>query len=648
MVAHPVIKHKKTSVVPDTGDINRVQPSDFNAEHDVDLGAALMALFALVPAADRLPYFTDAGTAALAPLTSAARALLAGASMPAIVAALGAIAKAGDVMTGALTLAGDPAIALHAATKQYVDNSIAGLDPKAGAKYATVAALPANGYLAGVITATGNGALAVDGFAPASGDRLLVKNEAAAANNGIYVVTAPGDATSPYVLTRAADMAAWNQVPGANLIVDQGATLAGTGWLCTAAQAGAIGVNAINWAEWFGTGVYQPNNANLTALAGLVGAANKVPYFNGVNAMALLALGSAANNLVQLDGAAKLPAVDGSQLTNLPITIVTDGYINKLRNASLASWFHGATVNVGTGGGWGAEGIYLVPAGAGVVASRVANGLANPRTVHAMQITGATGCTDVVARFVVESYDAAPLAGKQVTFQIPVLNNTGGTITPTITVKHATAQDAGYTVVDVAGANLQSIANGATGILAYSWTAPAGTINGLSINIDFGSNLSSNTKSLQIGGGFDLRATPGVSSGAVGTPLDPQIRNPSADHEWNRRFFEASYDNGTAPGSVTNNGVSGVDIRQSSGTFTLSASVVPFKAGKRIAPVITGYSPNSGAAAKAFDGSASVDVAFVSQWVGLNQFAGNVTPSSPTANMQSIFHWTADAALVGA
>ena len=58
---------------------------------------------------------------------------------------------------------------------------------------------------AGVLTADANGALTVDGVAVAQNDRLGLKDAAAGANNGIFVVTATGDGSNPFVLTPAED-----------------------------------------------------------------------------------------------------------------------------------------------------------------------------------------------------------------------------------------------------------------------------------------------------------------------------------------------------------------------------------------------------------------------------------------------------------
>lgn len=77
---------------------------------------------------------------------------------------------------------------------------------------ATTAALAANTYSAGVITMSGNGAVVVDGYSMLLNDSICVRNEATAANNGIYTMTTLGDGGHAAVLTRRSDAATTGQL----------------------------------------------------------------------------------------------------------------------------------------------------------------------------------------------------------------------------------------------------------------------------------------------------------------------------------------------------------------------------------------------------------------------------------------------------
>lgn len=116
-------------------------------------------------------------------------------------------------------------------------------------KAATTAALAANTYSAGVLTATSNGALASqDGVSLAAGEKLLVKNEVSALKNGVYVVTQVGDGSSPYILTRSDDYSTWTELVSAIIAVDQGSTQAGFIFQCTSNAGGTLGTTAVDWA----------------------------------------------------------------------------------------------------------------------------------------------------------------------------------------------------------------------------------------------------------------------------------------------------------------------------------------------------------------------------------------------------------------
>jgi hypothetical protein len=159
------------------------------------------------------------------------------------------------IMPGTLTLNADPAQPLQAATKQYVDALAAGLTFKDACFAATTGALNA-AYLNGVAgvgaTLTNAGALAAfstDGQNPALNARILVKNQAAPAQNGIYTLTTVGTGAVAWVLTRAADFNTPAEInPGDFILVQNGATLASTAWIQGSTVA-VIGTDAITFSQ---------------------------------------------------------------------------------------------------------------------------------------------------------------------------------------------------------------------------------------------------------------------------------------------------------------------------------------------------------------------------------------------------------------
>lgn len=172
-----------------------------------------------------------------------------------------------DMNSQRLTGLGSPVSDQDAATKLYVDAIAQGLAVKTAVKYATAVALPTNNYSSGVITASSNGALSVDGQAVLVNDRVLVKNESTQANNGIYSVTATGDGSNPFVLTRVADMDTDSEVPGAFAFVQAGDTNASNGFVVTGAGPFTIGTTAISFTQFSAAG-------SLIAGAGLTQAGN--------------------------------------------------------------------------------------------------------------------------------------------------------------------------------------------------------------------------------------------------------------------------------------------------------------------------------------------------------------------------------------
>ena len=169
--------------------------------------------------------------------------------------------KAGDTMTGYLTLHADPQQAMHAVTKQYVDAIAQGLATKPEVRLATTEALNVtydNGSFGvnSTLTAINNGTLVVDGVTPIVGDRILVKNETTKAWNGDYVVQQVGDINTPFILKRVSTIDESSEVPGSFFYVYDGLSLKSTGWVLTVANpiTFAIGTDDITVNQFSGQG----------------------------------------------------------------------------------------------------------------------------------------------------------------------------------------------------------------------------------------------------------------------------------------------------------------------------------------------------------------------------------------------------------
>lgn len=97
--------------------------------------------------------------------------------------------------------------------------------------------------------------LYIDSVRPNNNDRILLKDQTNAAENGLYVVTDKGSDIAQWILTRSDDGNLWNQYASAIVAVDEGSTNADTVWFCTVNKdAGVIGTDSITFQGLGGSG----------------------------------------------------------------------------------------------------------------------------------------------------------------------------------------------------------------------------------------------------------------------------------------------------------------------------------------------------------------------------------------------------------
>lgn len=203
-----------------------------------------------------------------------------------------------------LTGVADPTTAQDAATKAYVDSVANGLNWKTSVRAGTTAA----GTLASSFANTS----VIDGVTLATGDRILIKNQATASENGIYVVAASG---AP---ARSADAnTGSNLVDNTAVFVQEGTVNADSGWTLTNNGAITVGTTNLTFAQFTGSGgsgtVTTVSVVSANGLAGTVATATTTPA---------ITLTTSVTGVLKGNGTAISAAVSGTDYM-VPANFVT-------------------------------------------------------------------------------------------------------------------------------------------------------------------------------------------------------------------------------------------------------------------------------------------------------------------------------------
>ncbi len=338
--------------------------------------------------------------------------------------------------------------------KAYADAIASGIHFHEAVGYATTAALPACTYNNGTsgvgatLTGDANGALTVDSYtftSPADdGERVLIKNQANQAHNGVYTLTQAGNSSpgAPFILTRATDFdtvgTGVDQIDeGDFFLVTSGTANANTAWVQQTAPPITIGTTAIVFQQFSapitytaGTGLsesptYTFNIAN-TGTAGTYGSASSVPVFvtNAQGQVTSVTNTGIAISSAAVSGLAASATTDTTDASN-----ITTGTLGTSR---LSGSYTGITgVGTLTAGTWNATAIGPVYGGTGLTSYAVGD------LVYADTTTSLAKLPDVAVgnALISGGVGAAPSYGKiglatHVSGTLPIANGgTGSTST---------------------------------------------------------------------------------------------------------------------------------------------------------------------------------------------------------------------------
>jgi hypothetical protein len=146
-------------------------------------------------------------------------------------------ASAVAVTGGTITGLGDPSASSDAATKNYVDNLVTGLRTRVIARAASTANV-------NISTGLENGDT-LDGVTLVTGNRVLLKDQSTASQNGLYIVVASGAAS------RDTEFDIISELAGQLILVSEGSTHADDLFLCTTDTSATLGSSSISYVQVF-------------------------------------------------------------------------------------------------------------------------------------------------------------------------------------------------------------------------------------------------------------------------------------------------------------------------------------------------------------------------------------------------------------
>jgi hypothetical protein len=253
---------------------------------------------------------------------------------------IGATTPSTGVFTNVTTTTGtiftSPTASTDIANKAYVDATSQGLSFKQPANFTTTGNITLSGL---AVQANGDWTATLT-----AGNRILVKNQTASADNGIYLASATA-------WTRSLDANTWDELVAAYLFIISGTVWSGSSWVDTNQTGGTLGTTPVTFVQFSNNAIYTAGTGLTLAgfqfsitpvgTAGTYGSASSVPVIT-TNASGQVT--SVTNTSI---------AISGSQITSGTIgsSYLSGSYtgITGVGTLTAGTW-NASTIGVAYGG----------------------------------------------------------------------------------------------------------------------------------------------------------------------------------------------------------------------------------------------------------------------------------------------------------